>query len=336
MAPSTKRILTCVCAIALAGCAHRSSGSSSAAQGGGGSSGASSSGGGQAQPAPAQADEFEVFKVKGPKKRVGIVDFEDASGRGYGQKLAAVARDVITEGMVKSGAFVVVEREQLANVLKEQGLAMTGALSAASAAKASKLLGLQALVTGKITDYAEDVKSGGFGGYYHSTTRTAVARVSVRLVDATTGEIWLAESGEGKADSTSKSVMGGGQNNFDQTIGKKALYGAIKQLMGKIVAKADTKPWSGTVVKASKESVYITAGSDTNLPVGASLKVRRLGEEIKDPGTGVVIGRELGKVLGTLQVSQHVNEKLTMCVATKGSGFQVGDEVTADETPAPQ
>jgi len=245
-----------------------------------------------------------------------------------------VARDVITEGMVKSGAFVVIEREQLANVLKEQGLGMTGAMSTASVAKASKLLGLQALITGKITDYAEDVKTGGFGGYYHSTTRTAVARVSVRVVDAIIGEIWMAESGEGKADSTSKSVMGGGSGGFDQTIGKKALYGAIKQLMAKLIAKADSKPWSGSVVKASKDSIYITAGSDTNLPVGASLQVRRLGEEIKDPSTGIVIGREVGKVLGTLQVSQHLNEKLTVCIATKGSGFQVGDEVTADEAAA--
>ena len=79
---------------------------------------------------------------------------------------------------MKSGAFVVVEREQLAQVLREQGLGMTGAISPQTAAKAGKLLGLQALVTGKITDFDADNKTSGFGGYYQKHTKTFHARVS--------------------------------------------------------------------------------------------------------------------------------------------------------------
>lgn len=280
--------------------------------------------------------EAPLPKLHGPKKRIGIVDFEDASHTGYnwggGQNgLAVAARDAATEALVKSGAFVVIEREQLAQLLKEQGLGMTGAISPQTAAKAGKLLGLQALVTGKVTDFAADEKTSGFGGYYQQRRRDFHARVSLRMIDAQTGEIWLAESGEGVASSKSTMVMGGGNMSVDQTLGKRALYLAIHNMMNKIVAKADAKPWNAAVAKVGKGGkIYITAGSDVNLPVGATLTVRKIGEEITDPTTGQVIGHEMGRTVGTLQVADHLNEKLTVCVATKGNGFNAGDMVTLD------
>jgi curli biogenesis system outer membrane secretion channel CsgG len=83
----------------------------------------------QAQSGAACCTEAEAEapppKLHGPKKRVGIVDFDNAahpSGYWGGARdaLAEAARDAATEALVKSGAFVVVEREQLAHVLREQ------------------------------------------------------------------------------------------------------------------------------------------------------------------------------------------------------------------------
>src|SRR2546423_66581 len=200
---------TLLCAALAAGCAGSNANTKSdqPAQGEGGQTAEA------APPAP---------KLHGPKKRIGIVDFDDSSHHGgWGgsrDALAEAARDVTTEAMVKSGAFVVVEREQIAQILKEQGLGMTGAISPQTAAKAGK--------------------------------------------------------------------------------------------------------------------IYITAGSDINLPVGATLSVRRLGEEITDPSTGAVIGHELGKTLGHLQLAEHLNEKLSVCVATQGATFATGDMVTLDASKA--
>lgn len=291
-----------------------------------------------------QVAEAPPPKLHGPKKRIGIVDFDNASHpQGYWgssrDALAEAARDAATEALVKSGAFVVIEREQLAQVLREQGLGMTGAISPQTAAKAGKLLGLQALVTGKITDFDADNKTSGFGGYYQKRTKTFHARVSLRMIDATTGEIWVAESGEGASNQSSTMVMGGGEMSEDQTLGKRALYMAVHNMINKVIVKADAKPWEGSVAKIGKGGkIYITAGSDIGLPVGATLSVRRLGDEITDPSTGAVIGHELGRVLGKLQVADHLNEKLSVCVAQKGAGFTTGDLVQLDasksEAPA--
>lgn len=287
-------------------------------------------------------------KLHGPKKRIGIVDFENSSPQqGWGSArnaLSDAAREVTTEALVKSGGFVVIEREQIARVLKEQGLGMTGAISAQSAAKAGKLLGLQALVTGKITDFNAKEEASGFGGFYQARTQIAMARVSLRMIDTTTGEIWIAESGEGTAKQKSTIVMGGGSLSHDETLGKKALYKAIHQMIGKIIAKSDARPWTSTVAKVDKgKRVYIVAGSDLGLEPGTTLAVRRMGGEIADPTTGQVIGHELGNSVGTLQVAQHLNEKLSVCVPVKGSGFNVGDVVVvspqsaqAQSAPTPQ
>jgi curli biogenesis system outer membrane secretion channel CsgG len=278
--------------------------------------------------------EFHTYKPSGPKKRIGVLDFGEGNGghSRYGE-VDQVAREAVTEALVKSGAFVVVEREQLANVLKEQGLGQTGAISAQSAAKVAKLLGLQALVTGKVTDYTEDQQAGGFV-FVATATRTAVARVSLRVIDAATGEIWLAESGQGQVDSSSVNVLGVGAQKNENSLGKRALYKAIGSLMDKIVAKADLKPWAGSVVRVTDDKVYISAGSDTNLEEGTMLKVRKLRSEIVDPLSGAVIGREIGAVAGSVQIAQHLNEKLSVCIVAKGSGFTVGDEVTVDKATA--
>jgi curli biogenesis system outer membrane secretion channel CsgG len=270
--------------------------------------------------------------VNGPRKRIAIVAFTNASNStGWGSSrdaLADSAADAATEALVKSGAFVVVEREQLQHVLAEQGLGQTGAITAQSAAQAGKLLGLQAIVTGKVTDFAEERKNGGFGGYYSSSTRIAKARVSLRVTDAQTGEVWVAESGEGAADEKSVNVMGGGGGGRDENLGKAALYSAVNQLVGKIVAKADLHPWQGAVAKENREGrVYITGGSESGLTVGSVLEVRRQGEAITDPGTGQVIGRESGKLVGILTVAEHLGEKLSACDAKEGRGFLAGDVV---------
>jgi hypothetical protein len=214
--------------------------------------------------------------------------------------------------------------------LGEQALGQSGAISPQSAAKAGQLLGLQAIITGKITDLNQSVQSSGYGGYFHSQTATMHARVSLRVIDATTGELWAAESAEGTSTSESTSVMGGGSHNVDENLGKRALYRAISTMIDKVVSKSVNKPWSGTVAKVTKGKIYITAGSDAALPPGAHLTVRKLGEEITDPGTGAIIGRELGNVVGKLQFADNVNDKLSVCVALKGSGFNSGDVVAVE------
>jgi hypothetical protein len=166
--------------------------------------------------------------------------------------------------------------------------------------------------------------------------RIAHARVSLRLTDATSGATWMAESGEGEASESGTTVYGSGQGEHDNNLGKRALYGAIHQMMSKILTKADDKPWSSTVAKANlKEGkIYITAGTDVGLAAGSTLSVHHLGEEITDPSTNQVIGHEPGKEVGQLQVDSDINEKVTSCKILTGKDYAPGDVVTLSTAAA--
>lgn len=259
---------------------------------------------------------------KGPKLRVGLTDFQDLTG----SNLAGAAREVLTERLVNSGRFIVLEREQLARVLQEQSLGMTGAITQETALQAGKLLGLQALITGKLANVSTNTRSGAGGGLGVSTTTVSV-RVTVKIIDGTTGQILMADSGEGSVGNTQMSLFGIGGGSNSDALASQAMYQALDQLVARVMVKLTSRPWSSVVVKVSPDKVYIRAGTLSGLAEGAILGVRHVGEDIKDPTTGEILGKELSQRLGTLQVAEHVNEQLSICIPTSGEGFREGDIV---------
>jgi curli biogenesis system outer membrane secretion channel CsgG len=279
----------------------------------------------QAQPAAQPAAPVRQVTHKGPKLRVGIVDFVNKSSYGAG-RLGTSASDILTTELFKTGAFILVERAQLKQVLGEQALGQTGVVSAESAAQAGKVLGLNALVTGSISQFG--VSTGGADyGVYKQKVQTAKCAVDVRVVDASTGQLLFADSGKGEFERKAQEVLGlGTRAGYDETLGQEALRSAITKFMDNLVQKLQSVEWSGAVAMVSGTDVYINAGRDVGLNPGDVLMVQTLGQEIVDPQTKVVLGRTRGSVKGELLVTE-IDEKFTISKVRSGMGFQVGDLV---------
>ena len=79
------------------------------------------------------------------KVTVAILDFE---GRGINQMEAATLTDRLMSEMVSTDAVIMVERNQMAEILEEQGLQQSGCSSAECAAEVGALLGVQNMVSG--------------------------------------------------------------------------------------------------------------------------------------------------------------------------------------------
>ena len=79
------------------------------------------------------------------KVTVAILDFE---GRGINQMEAATLTDRLMSEMVSTDAVIMVERNQMAEILEEQGLQQSGCTSAECAAEVGALLGVQNMVSG--------------------------------------------------------------------------------------------------------------------------------------------------------------------------------------------
>ena len=126
---------------------------------------------------------------------------------------------MLTNALVESECFRVVERERLNEVMQEQSLGLTGAGDQNNFAQVGKLTGAQLLVMGTVTEF-KDVESGGavgaaprigvlgrriLGG---AATKTAHLGYTVRLVNPSTGEVILSKSFDKKKTDVGGLVAG--------------------------------------------------------------------------------------------------------------------------------
>ncbi len=277
---------------------------------------------------------------KGPglKKRVAVVDFEDKTGHGAWHIGSGMA-DMLTTALVKSGQFMVIERQQLEQVMKEQKLGLSGAVTPQSAAQVGKLLGVELIVLGSVNEFGEKESSvgGGLGGKLGGLNRLGVsnktARVGldVRLVNTTTGEIVAAEGfseEESKkgVDVSTDEFNFSNDARFDQTLAGKATRKAVNKVIGLITKAMDKLPWSGKVLKINPDrTLMIKPGAEGGVKAGDVFNVFSQGEEIIDPDTGLSLGSE-EKMVGTIEVTD-AKEKFATAKAISGSGFKAGDLV---------
>lgn len=270
----------------------------------------------------------------GPKLRVAVVKFEDKSAYGRG-RLGGAVQDILTTELAKSGRFILVARGgDLDVILDEQDLARTGAVRAGTGAKAGEVLGLNAVVTGAVSQFGVKQKSATYlvGA---SKTQTAEATVDVRVVDASTGQVIFADSGNGVHEASSTQVLGiGGATGYDETIEGKALRAAISKFIDNMVRRMETIQWSGKIAAVDGDEITVNAGRKTGLLVGDRLRVFGEGRDVIDPDTKVSLGRKPGREKGEIEVADFFGEDGAVCRRIGGEGFAVNDVVKLAVKPA--
>lgn len=251
-------------------------------------------------PMTATETKGKPSKYFGPKRRIGVVDFENKTA--YGQRLGEATSDILITELAKTNRFVVVERSKLNKILDEQKLQASGAIDPRTVVQVGKVLGLNAIVTGSVTEFGVKTE----GSEYllvQSKRQTAEASVDIRLVDAETGQVLYADSGKGEARSGKGSVLGlGTRGGYDETLEGKALRAAIVQFTDNIVKQVSKKPWSCRVAAVKGDLVYLNAGTSMGVESGMELKCYHLGKAIMDPTTGLSLGNEEVEV-GTVEVT---------------------------------
>lgn len=266
--------------------------------------------------------------------RIAIMDFDNRTPHG-GWRVGRGAADMLTTHLVKKTKFEIFERDRLSSIMEEQNLGASGRIDTATAARIGKIIGVQYIVTGAVTEYGQNAYGGGGGGI-HVGKKGYHAAVDVRIVDSTTGRIVFADNGEGSKASVNVKVLGfGGGEKWNEKNATAAMRKAIEQIAGK-VAKADLSMGGkhsagggllGDVKVADVDGNIITLnkGENGGLQNGDVLVVKRQRKVIKDPETGAVLKIKyttLGKIKLTDVESAYSEGKVI-----EGSGFQAGDKV---------
>ena len=283
--------------------------------------------------------------AQGNKPRVAILEFKNKAshyswnwydaGRG--------AQDMLVTELVKSGKYRVIEREQLAAIMQEKNLSLSGDIDPRTAVKIGKMLGVEYLIAGAVTelgvtDRGASVPGGLLRGLPSVNVRSqkVEAALDARAFSTSTGEIVWADSARDETSDASVYVFGAGGGASD--------HGKVDKLMRPVVVKlaasfgkADVKSSGmgghgdasglvGKIANVDGGTLYLNAGSDGGVKEGDEFTVYRVGKQIKDPDTGEVLGADETKV-GKIRVTAVKGPRLSVATALSGSGFKAGDTV---------
>lgn len=261
--------------------------------------------------------------------RVAIMDFDNRSAMGD-WRVGRGAADILTTELVKSTDFDIFERDRLFTVLDEQDMSNSHRFDEASAAKIGKLIGVQYVVTGSVTEYGESSSDMGARGLFEAGKKGYFAGVDIRVLDVNTGRILLAESGQGTKSSKNVRVLGiGGGESWNEKHATEALRMAVQEVARKIASgdfgSAPKGPVEMLIADVDGKTITINQGKGAGLKVGDILTVKRQGKVIKDPATGAVI-RVTYETVGTIKLSE-VDTSYSVGTVVSGSGFNNGDKL---------
>ena len=128
--------------------------------------------------------QAQAQPYNGPKYRIAVSAFDDKASQhpAVGQGMS----DMLADSLFNTGRFVVLEREHLGEVTKEQDLANTGRFKKETAAPIGQLEGAQLLIRGSITEFEPNCQG---GSIIIVSAKQACIGINIRIIDAATGRV---------------------------------------------------------------------------------------------------------------------------------------------------
>ena len=161
------------------------------------------------------------------KPRIAVLDFDYGTVRSYVQSYFGTDVDLgkgitqmLVTDLVKDGTYTMIDRAAMDKILAEQNFSNSNRADPSSAAKIGKLLGVDAIIVGTITEFGNETKNqglaggggsgwtGALAGIHHSKSSTNVG-LNARIINVDTGEIMGVAEGTGTSSRSSTGLGGG-------------------------------------------------------------------------------------------------------------------------------
>ena len=233
----------------------------------------------------------QLPQTKRFKRKLAIGRFTNESNYGRSlmtdqdyDRIGKQASDMLSAKLVKSGKFIVFERPDIKKIEREQSF--SGEVG---------FTGVDTLIIGSVTEFGRTV-SGKVGFLSSTKVQTARAKVDMRLVDVKTGQLFFSASGVGEASTESGEIAGfGSRAEYDATLNDRAISAAISDVIDRLVATLDERPWKTDILQVQGSQVFISGGQRQGLKTGDQLQVMEQGAAVKSRQSGFMINLPAGK-----------------------------------------
>jgi curli biogenesis system outer membrane secretion channel CsgG len=289
------------------------------------------------------------------KKRIAILSFEDtavtssaAAAIRSTQDVGASLADVLVNELFKEGKYSIIERRALDEVLKEQNFSNSSRADAKTAANIGRVLGVDAIVIGSVTEFVVEESAVGVGSGLNRLTRGVVGggkrvntrasvAMTVRMVSTSTGEVLTSVSANGDSAKGSVEASGGYATGIDMTSASfqgSALGEAINRAAQSVAAglngfaaKLSTVrvDYTGLVADVSGNTLILNVGRLKGAQVGDTIEISRAGRTVVDPVTKKVL-RTLVDKIATARITE-VDDASATAMLSGAAPVQVGDQI---------
>jgi len=231
---------------------------------------------------------YDPSKVTQVGSRLSIAVLPFSSTEETQELIETVTEKLITQ-LVNFRRFMVIERQAMEAIMKEQALSMSGLVDEKFATRAGKIVGADVIVIGSIN------------------VLPTFSKVNARLIDTETSETIVAKEA------------------LSQETNIESIEDIVEKLS--IMIYNDLPIVEGYIVSVEPETIYLDIGSEVGVRKGTKCVAFSEGAEIVHPITGEVLGKKVVK-LGELVVIQ-VQDKLAMArfVEDEEGTVKLGDKV---------
>jgi curli biogenesis system outer membrane secretion channel CsgG len=236
----------------------------------------------------------------GPKARVAVTKFLDKSAKGHSSgNIGDGMAEMLANALFSTNRFIVLERQSLDEVIKEQDLGASGRVKQETAARIGEIEGADLLIEGTITEFEPGSAgaAGGVGGRpplpggrrgavgIAGGMKTSHIAMIVKVIDAKTSRRLASEQVEGKAtDIRGIGGMGGGGlagvfGAYSKTPMEKAIRGSIEEAVRLILAKTPPEYFRESSGRERETSPVTSSSkqSSTAPPAPSSSQVKTSG-----------------------------------------------------------
>lgn len=270
------------------------------------------------QPRPFYSSPLPFFG-SGFRKKVAILDFENRTTY-QEEKVGEIAAKRFFDKLDATQRLIVIDRAVVTELLERQGTRSHNLLDPSVMKEAHQKLGIQAFASGTVTDVG--ILSSKASETSNEEVSFATARLEVRLIDASTGNLLRVLIGRSPIFGTRES----GESSRGKAV-MRAIDLCLDEILEGFIRQLDLLDWSTTIAKIEGDSVYLNAGKLSGLRIGDILEVYEPGKEIFHPTTNLSLGWTTGQLKGTVKVTELFGVDAAAGKVVQGQGFRVNDVV---------